>query len=257
MSHGSRSVNSGSGIPRWIVLTLLIVGGGAIGGLVRTLTRETPPIRSGEPAATSVAARTSSGPRRGAEKPPALCGAPLESLPPEVITDSTHPQYDPVRLSRLGVDARQIFQAEKRNERFAALVETTVGAQLEKDLAVLVPELKAFKMECRSASCKVEWKVPDHDVENKARSAMKLFNLAPTISYPSASLTPSVLVLMFRPIESYPPDQRPNMAAHFDIKNPRAYVNKAAETRARVLEALRSGRRPLPSRLAGARVPGA
>jgi hypothetical protein len=60
------------------------------------------------------------------------------SVSNEVETDSRRPGYDPGALGDLGVDPREIFSREHRDEYWAQTLESTIGRQILADAVAMV-----------------------------------------------------------------------------------------------------------------------
>jgi hypothetical protein len=83
-----------------------------------------------------------------------------------LVTNTASPQYDPSRLYPI-IGPANLYEQEPRYEAWAKPVETWLGDKVKNDLAVLVPEVTAVHLDCRTSTCRLTWEPGDEAVKAK------------------------------------------------------------------------------------------
>jgi hypothetical protein len=86
---------------------------------------------------------------------------------PELVPG--RPGYDPARLIGI-IRAREIFDQEPRDERWASAVEERLNHSVQAEVAQLVPDLGKIHIECRTSTCKYTWENAEGSVPTGAGS---------------------------------------------------------------------------------------
>lgn len=237
-----------------LALSLLFLSIGAGAGLaLRASSAQVPVGRLVSTLFHDKAPETSDGRSDTAERP--SCNVPMLSVSNEVVTDSRHPGYDPGALAYMGVDMREIFENEHRNERWARTLESSLGLRMLSDASTMVPQMRDGRMECRSRICKVTWAATSDEDAKRIRVALGLGAPSPEERPITDRDGRQGLMFVFRPTE-YLKTEYGDSFWHFDATDPEAYSRIFEQRRVMILTDYREGRRSLPTFMAGLPVPG-
>jgi hypothetical protein len=115
--------------------------------------------------ATVSAARPAEGERAlTAVSPPSLVAGAGQQGPVQDVPGA--PGYDPVKFLGL-ISLARVYEAEPRNERWAAPVEGWIQQKLARDLVTIAPEVRPT-VTCKTTACRWSWSGPP-EVEEKVR----------------------------------------------------------------------------------------
>jgi hypothetical protein len=163
-------------------------------------------------------------------RPPEAPGAPAPAAPAAPAAAPLPADYDPPALVQAGAEPVQVFLKEPRKPGWAGPVEEVVGGQLRKDLTRAVPETRSLSIGCRTLSCLIIVDVPA-DKREAASAVLNLVTLGPITTDLGLTADGKAQILFMT---------EPRFA------DGAAFTSWYRRTRARVLEDIKSGKRPNP-----------
>jgi hypothetical protein len=95
---------------------------------------------------------------------------------PALQSDPRAADYDALRLTQLAIPAREIFESEPRDERWAPVIERRITRSVDDDLASALSGARVAGIECHTMVCRLELAADDRAT---LRQASMLFQYAP------------------------------------------------------------------------------
>jgi hypothetical protein len=155
---------------------------------------------------------------------------------------------------QLGADVAELFAREPRAEAWASGMEAGALADALADVRMIVPNLKASHVECRSRICLLSWASLGQALDEKVHHAVIAVRVAPSLKRTTVDDETAGIYLIYRPRGGFAVDEG-GLADRFDASDPARFREKHREVSRSFFEAVRTGKARLPPTLADVRLP--